>query len=540
MRWKLYRCYCSSFGHALIAAALLWAALPPLDFWPLAWIAPAWWVLLVRRGQLPGRRPYGALWLAGSLFWAAALQWLRYAHWAAGVGLIPLACYLGAYLPVFVGLSRVAVHRFRVPVVLAAPIVWTGLELLRGHLLGGFTMASLGHTQYRWIALIQMSDLGGAYGVSFVVMLVAACLARIVPCEGKPRVLWPLLPAAAVVAAALLYGHLRTSHPDAPPAARIAIIQGSIDTEIKFDENLRTEVFKHYFELSQAALRQYGHVDLAIWPETMFRQPLIVYDAGSKKPSEFEGSQEEFASRLRLGDRLSRDLIAWTAEALDVPLLLGIDTWDFRADKVRIFNSAVLTDRHGNILDRYDKMHPVVFGEYLPFVEYFPCLQRLTPVSLNLTAGTRLTACTVNGLRLAPNICYETVLPHFIRQQVNTLQPDVLVNLTNDGWFWGSSELDMHLACGVFRAVECRKPWLIAANTGFSAWIDADGRIVRCGPRRATGTILAEPQLDHRTSWYLEYGDWAAGVCLGACMVLAAAGFWTAIRDRRKSFPGND
>ena len=94
-------------------------------------------------------------------------------------------------------------------------------------------------------------------------------------------------------------------------------------------------------------------------------------------------------------------------------------------------------------------------------------------------------------------------LSHVIRRQVNALaaegrEPDVLVNLTNDGWFWGSSELDLHLACGVFRAVECRKPLLIAANTGFSAWIDGDGRIREQGPRRARDVIVAEPRLDGR------------------------------------------
>ena len=100
----------------------------------------------------------------------------------------------------------------------------------------------------------------------------------------------------------------------------------------------------------------------------------------------------------------------------------------------------------------------------------------------------------------------------------------MLVNLTNDGWFWGSSELDMHLACGVFRAVECRKPFLIAANTGFSAWIDADGRIIEKGPRRSTATLLAEVRIDHRKSWYLYYGDWPAGICLACCCVFAAVG----------------
>jgi len=90
----------------------------------------------------------------------------------------------------------------------------------------------------------------------------------------------------------------------------------------------------------------------------------------------------------------------------------------------------------------------------------------------------------------------------------------VLASLTNDGWFWGSSELDMHLICGVFRAVECRKPLVIAANTGFSAWIDGDGRIRAQGPRRETGTVLATVGRDPRKSWYLEHGDWPAGVCL--------------------------
>ncbi len=84
--------------------------------------------------------------------------------------------------------------------------------------------------------------------------------------------------------------------------------------------------------------------------------------------------------------------------------------------------------------------------------------------------------------------------------------------------------MDMHLVCGVFRAVECRKPFLIAANTGFSAWIDADGRIVERGPRRATGTILARPSPDARRSWYLEHGDWPAGVCLCCCGVFAVVG----------------
>jgi apolipoprotein N-acyltransferase len=167
----------------------------------------------------------------------------------------------------------------------------------------------------------------------------------------------------------------------------------------------------------------------------------------------------------------------------------------------------------------------------------FPCVQGLTPLPVSLDAGTRPSAFRLGRLRLAPNICYESVLPHVIRWQVNRLkargrEPNVLVNLTNDGWFWGSSELDMHLACGVFRAVECRKPFLVAANTGFSAHIDGDGRIVQQGRRHASDTLLTQVRLDGRKSWYLRYGDWLAGICLAACLVFAGAGAWQAVRNR--------
>ena len=225
--------------------------------------------------ELPGRRPYAVLTLAGFCFWMAALHWLRLPHPATSIGWVALSFYFAFYLPVFVGLSRVAVHRLRVPVILAAPIVWTGLELARAHLLTGMTMASLGHTQYRWIELIQLSDLAGAYGVSFVVMFVAASLgADDLPLRNGGRRagrFWPLLPAAAVLAAALVYGHVRMDGDSTQAGPRIALIQGSIDIEMRVrSRRCRNSIFKEYFGLSQEAVKQNRHVDLVVWPETMF------------------------------------------------------------------------------------------------------------------------------------------------------------------------------------------------------------------------------------------------------------------------------
>ena len=149
----------------------------------------------------------------------------------------------------------------------------------------------------------------------------------------------------------------------------------------------------------------------------------------------------------------------------------------------------------------------------------------MTPLTGGIEAGREPVALQVNGVRYAPNICYETVLPHVIRQHVVELaaqgQPaDVLVNVTNDAWFWGSSELDMHLACGVFRAIETRRPLLIAANGGISAAIDVRGNIRQQSPRQQQDVIIAEVLLDGRQSPYVRYGDWFAMLCLISCLVL--------------------
>ncbi len=527
---KIYR---STFGQALCGAVLLWAALPPLDCWPLAWIAPMWWVMLARRRELVGRRPYRALWIVGFLFWLAAYHFVRFPHPATSIGWIILAGYLGFYLPVFVALVRVAVHRLHVPVILAAPVVWTGLELARAHLITGITMGALGHTQYRWIELIQVSDLAGGYAVCFVVMFVAACLARMLPCQGRPWSLWPLVPAVGLLAAVLVYGHQRLAESVTPsPTLRVALIQGSIKAEFKKDPDRADEIQQHYESLSREAVWRWDDLDLMIWPETMVRAPLLDGDpTNARPPIRWQGSPEEFRAKLSWAIDESRAYLVDLSRRMGIPMLLGVEAEYYDQDGEKHYNSAVLVTPDRALSDRYDKMHCVLFGEFIPLVDRFPWLQDLSPVPVSLTAGASPVAFEVGGVRLAPNICYETVLPHVIRRQVLRLraegrEPDVLVNLTNDGWFRGSSELDMHLVCSVFRAVECRKPVLIAANTGFSAWIDAEGRIRKQGPRCKTDLLLATVGPDRRTSRYLGYGDIPAGICLLGCLGLAAAGLW--------------
>jgi apolipoprotein N-acyltransferase len=414
--------------------------------------------MLVRKEALPGRRPYLALWLAGFIFWLGAIHWLRLPHPATSLGWLALSFYLAFYVPVFVGLTRAAVHRLNLPLLLAAPVAWTGLELAKGHLLTGFSMGLLGHTQVRWIDLIQVADFGGAYAVSFTLMFVAACVARMFPCEEQRRALWPPLPAGTLLAAVLVYGHFAQSGVRTSPGPKVALIQGSIDTTMKADPSEVSQIHEQYIGLTRDALVAQPDLDLIVWPETMCRASLV--DSRPSTGSSMKYAEQAAASRRELHQ---------FCQAAGKRMLLGVDTYEYGEKGVTRYNSAVWIDPNQGVLARYDKMHPVMFGEYVPFADRFPFLYRLTPLGSGIGAGEHLPAFNLpkegfHGIstRLSANICFESAVPHLIRGQVAQLraegqEPQILVNLTNDGWFWGSSELDMHLACGVFRAVEMRK-----------------------------------------------------------------------------------
>jgi apolipoprotein N-acyltransferase len=282
-------------------------------------------------------------------------------------------------------------------------------------------------------------------------------------------------------------------------------------------------------------------INLVVWPETMFRSPIYEFEDGYEMPESATRTTEEIAA-------IGRNDLANLATQLDTPVLVGVDRIIFLADdqsatdrpSFRGYNSSALVDRDGKLLGTYDKFHLVMFGEYVPFSKWLPLLNRLSSITGSAEAGAGPVALEVDDVRYAPNICYESVIPHVIRQQVATLdvagtRPDVLVNLTNDAWYWGSSELDMHLACDVFRAVETRTPLVIAANGGISAWIDRHGHVVAQSPRQQPDVILADVELNRAgpVSLYVRTGDWFAALCLTCCVFLAIIGW----RSRSPSPP---
>jgi apolipoprotein N-acyltransferase len=531
---------------AVAGAATMFLVQPPADLWWLAWLAPLPWLALVTMPRLEGPRPWLAIWTAGFLHWLFAIHWLRLPHPATSIGWMALAAYLAWYVPLFIWTARRLVHRRGWPLVPAAALAWMTCEQLRGQVLGGFTFGMLGHTQWRWTALIQIADAFGAVGVSGLVMAVAAACATVLARE-SPRGIVAVGGAMAAMILALAYGSLRLA--TAPPATDrpldVLLVQGCIDTELKHDPDKAIDVAHHYDSLTLEGLAVTGTAarpDLIVWPETMWRWPVLTIDPAERLP---EAVVEEMLGPVAEGDSAT-DRQTRCREALERQRFEALETFAMRYGTMWLvgvdrqvvtpratggaehFNSGLFLDAEGRPVACYDKMHPVMFGEYVPLAETFPVLYRITPLPAGLSAGAEPVAVRIAGYEVAPTICYETALPEAIRGLVRSLaarsrRPDVIVNLTNDGWFWGSSELDMHLAAAIFRAVEVRTPLVIAANTGFSAAIDGSGRLRDCGPRRRTATLRAAVQRDGRSSPWLNWGSLPVWACVTVVAVLAFA-----------------
>lgn len=505
----------------------MWLSFPPIGISGLVWIAPVpilTLVLLDPPSWALIKRPYRKIWLATSIYWLATFYFLPWPHPVLYIGWFALSGYLAIYTPLMVVVSRVMIHRWSISPVVAIPVAWTGFEWIRVNFLTGFGMVCLSHSQAQHPSVIQIAELFGAYTVTFFIVLIASAFAVIVqmvlvqiilPARrtrtggtendvnlNRKQTARVALPAVSVLIlapiAVLVWGNWRLgSAPviDAAPAdatVRIVLIQSSIDTVLRPSlgpeeaMRIRDEEFAQRIELTHQARKQSSGIDLIVWPESAFPTPDHV---------ETESMQNDTLAYAQAIAFCHEVVTTGQGEFEAVPMVTGTTTFDTANDG--IYNAAILIDRQGRVSNRYLKHHRVMIGEYLPVIEYFPSLARLSPVGRGLTPGREFSNFSISDLNVAPNICFETTVPHFIRRQVNTLTrdgtpPDVMLNITNDGWFFGSACLDFHFACNVFRAVEMRTQMLVCANTGFSAQIDAWGRVVKKGSRRQPDILVCD------------------------------------------------
>jgi apolipoprotein N-acyltransferase len=533
----------------------------PISLAPLAFVCLVPWLVVVSTSIHP-RRVYIASFMVGFAFHLINMWWMEH---VTGPGYVACSAYLGVYFPLMACPLRHWVRRRRLPMAIALPIVWVGCECVRAWMLTGFPWFFLSQSQYRFLSLIQISDLFGAYAVSFVVAAVNGAVvdlllqrwwhsarpaspeAAAVTVALAPRLrgVGPVF-AGVLVLATLVYGQIQLRRNTMSPGPRVAVIQGSYPLYIEADDNVPQptdeEKAARYFELMAHAAAQ--SPDLFLLPETPWSMRLnaefLEQDPASLSP----GRRREWHWAHRCSDLFQ----AWAREMRATVVTGGFSTeltpLSLKAEEIN-YNSAFVFDPAGRSAGRYDKNHLVVFGEVVPF-RYgklrflYLWLQQFMPLAwggtyeYSLTAGTEfrvfsLPAPSQGGrtYRFATPICYEDVMPYVSRRFVagpdGSKRIDFLANISNDGWFVFSNELPQHLANSVFRAVENRVGIARAVNTGISAFIDPNGfihhRVERDGRAYGPGVdgfAVANVMVDSRTTLYTHLGDGFA--C--ACMVL--------------------
>ena len=500
------------FLAAALAGLLLFLSFPPVGWWFTGWIAVVPYLFLIAIPEFDTRRPWLQIWLAGCLFWAAETYYVVIPHPALWIGWILLFTYLSVYPLLFVWISRKCVHGHRLPLWLAAPIVFTALEWVRAHALSGFGFGMLSNSQYQVPWALQVCDLAGGYGLTFLMVGFAVGLFQFLVTRHWRGLTWCLL----ILAGTAGYGYWKLSSTANAPGMPLnaVVVQGNIDTRFPETEQelaaYREQLFNEYMLLQTSWQREHpGPIpQLIVWPEGKYPVPHVL--SGTSR--EHQAIREDFLLFHKMLFRQSSPHPS-TEPATGPWMIVGASTLD--PQQRAHYNSALLLGTQGQVLAAYHKMHLVPFGEFIPFGDWVPWLAKLTPIGSGLQPGARPVGFEMGSLMAAPSVCFESAVTHRIRESVAYLrslgkEPDLLVNITDDGWFYGHPALDHHLACNVMRAVENRKPMIVAANTGLSAFIQSSGQILAQGPRRQAEVMQQEFELKPGRSLYTVVGDWPA------------------------------
>lgn len=461
----------------------------------------------------------GAVFFGGTVFWVT-----NSIYFYGNIPFVPaslitlLLCVYLALYPALFGAGLVFIGG-RVPMLrfVAAPVLWTALELARTYVFTGFPWSLLGYSQYAALPVVQIADIAGVYGVSFVIVLANAAIAEYI--ADRKRII-PLVSAVAVISVVLVYGAARLRAPGGADRIRISVVQGNIEQDRKWDPAYQSEVLATYERLTKDALA--SRPDLVIWPETA-------------TPFYFNGSGPNRARSL--------DLISF-ARKMGTPLLFGTPTYEVLPGRVvRLRNSAFLISGNGAVLPPYHKIHLVPFGEYVPLKGLLFFVEKMVQAIGDFQPGREHSVmavpvtrdAAVKDVRLSTVICYEIIFPDLVRRFVKN-GAQVMTTITNDAWFGRTPAPYQHFSMAVFRAVENRVPVARAANTGVSGFIDAKGRVLGATEIFREAHDTEELVIGGTGTFYTEWGDLFAYLCCFAtlAMFIAAKGAERRGRSRQQ------
>jgi apolipoprotein N-acyltransferase len=486
----------------LLTGLLLMLIFPWYDVEWLAWVAFVPLLTATRGVRLRTALVWG--WISGCVGYLGILRWIP--HTMINYGGVPtpvsyailllLVAYVGLYVGLFTAGWTWSLRRWPQGTMLMVPALWVTLEWIRAQALSGFPWASLGYSQYLNRPLIQVAELASVYGVSFALVLGNVVIARLLDGAVQRRWKGVGLPCAlATLCLAMIWGYggwrlQQTSKAVAAAGADlgVALLQGNIEQDLKWDQAAREAIFAIYRRLTLEAAAD-SKVDLIVWPE-------------AATPFFFANDRAFQARQLLLAQEASR------------PLLFGSPTYAREGDQDVMYNSAFLVGPDATVGGRYDKHHLVPFGEYIPLRRLLFFLGKLVEGIGDFRSGEAYTVMAIPQGRLAVLICFEVIFPDLVRHFVRH-GAQFLVNITNDAWFGYSPASYQHLSMVVFRAVENRLPIVRAANTGISAVIDPTGRLSQQTDLFVRTWIKARiAPAEGATTFYTRWGDLFAYGCV--------------------------
>lgn len=480
------------FGHGAVA----WVALAPL-FIAAALSGGGW--RAARLGFITG-----AVSSVGLVYWTSLVV-VQFGGLGlpAGLGAMAALCLALATFPALVAWAVGTWTRvFGARAVLLAPLPWVGVELMRARTAGNFAWCLLGYSQHANLPMIQIARATAVYGVSFVVALSSAVLAY-VGIERRPsRRRLAVAALVAVIAAVWVDGVVRLRRPEPPaPRLRVGLVQASIAQPDKWDPEKAWENVDRHIELTSQAVAQGAR--LVVWPE-------------SAVPFYYDHSPE---AALTLNELVRRD---------NVYLFFGNDDFERGTDARQVWVGAKLLGPNGALVYRYHKVRLVPFGEYVPLSPLLTVggryTARLVRQVADFTPGKDFSVGAVDGHRMGGFICYEAIFPEIVRQFA-ARGAELLVNVTNDGWYGRTSAPHQHLAMALFRAVENGRYLVRAANTGITAVVDTRGRILARTELFDETALVRDVPLFTETTYYTRHGDVFAWTCAALALGLTAAAF---------------
>jgi apolipoprotein N-acyltransferase len=480
---------------AILSGILLALSFPKPGVSICAWIAFV--PLFLALGKKEPKHAFRLGFICGLTAYGGILYWVNIVM--TTYGKLPLAVsfclylLLSAYVALYVGLIAYLINRGEqtgVSSVFSFPFLWVGFEFIRAFVLTGFPWASLGHSQYRTLPLIQISDITGVYGISFLIALANIIAYRIIKgLVRKEPVAYPLRGATIfllLMALTIGYGFYRLNQTEQGEPLKVALVQGNIPQDVKWDPAFQESTVGIYERLTRKACT--GGGTLVVWPE-------------SALPFYFQ-AEEQYAARVKS-----------LATELKSCLVVGSPAFEKQEERMRYLNSAFLLSPSGEVLGRSDKMHLVPFGEYVPLQKMLPFVNKLVAGIGDFSPGTKAVPLNTGKGEIGVLICFEGIFPELARDYVRA-GSRLLVNITNDAWFGRSSAPYQHLSMTVFRAVENRVPLVRAANTGISAVIDSKGHIRGMTPLFKETFLAGEVHYGTRRTLYNRIGDMFAWICL--------------------------